>query len=270
MGSVKDMLKSRPKDPGVRNTIVTRVWGQDLRPIYLGRSQEEWINKHREILKSYFNYYYDQVSEQNPDEIPGTLKIHEELLMFIDLLKQNADIPRTQLKEACQTVYEGRTYDGPVRFPTDLRRFLKKCGRRSRDISIHSALAIAVRVVFAINVHVSPEPRADIMVIGQTNLFWTASTCLSQFLVDSFPKSDHDPGSGILQIKPNKFRVRYLENHAGIKVRWTTQLADHLKLNTAKDEKTLKVFELVSLLKVSYDAMSSQDFHALTSTCVRL
>ncbi|GIJ90060.1 hypothetical protein Asppvi_009009 [Aspergillus pseudoviridinutans] len=253
-----------------RESIVSQFWGQYMQSISSDILKERWIAEQEGILKDYFKYYHDQVAIQDPLRSPGTLKTHKELFFFTDLLKQNADIPRTELTAACEMVYGSRPYSGCVMLTEGLRNLLARCSRAGRRINFDSALALAVRVLFAVNIPSTSQPRRNRMVVGQSNLVWAGRYSLREFLDDTFPMSEQTLGSGLVKIKRTKLRARFLENHADIEIEWTKHLPDHLKLETTGNRKILQIFELVSFLQVSYNATCAEDFNLPTSESIRL
>lgn len=66
-------------------------------------------------------------------------------------------------------------------------------------------------------------------------------------------------------IKANKLRLRYLETHADVQIMWTRHLPDHLKLDIGPRNKILRVFELTSLLEMTYEVMSNEQFLLLST-----
>lgn len=56
-----------------------------------------------------------------------------------------------------------------------------------------------------------------------------------------------------ISIDPRNFSAKYLEDHAGVKIEWTTHLPDHFLL----EDKTLYVFELACMLEIAYNTQSS-------------
>lgn len=126
----------------------------------------------------------------------------------------------------------------------ELKDSLKK-----EDSSIEDKLIDAVRVVFALDLATDQITAGG----GQVQSFWDSSQSLNDVIDRKFPsyrlRQDTQVTQNAIAIDPRNFAAKYLEDHAGVKIEWTTHLPDHLLL----EDKTLYVFELACMLETAFN-----------------
>lgn len=185
-----------------------------------------------------------------------------ELVFFVDIIRSNMSLKRSALSQAVRSLrasWEGEdneksTLDERFHYPAassmtdELKDSLKK-----EDASIEDKLIDAVRVVFALDVATDQITAGG----GQVQSFWDRSQSLNDVIKRKFPKyslrQDTQMTQKAIAINPRNFAAKYLEDHAGVKIEWTTHLPDHLLL----EDKTLYVFELACMLEIAYNTRPS-------------
>ncbi|KAL3418121.1 hypothetical protein PVAG01_09836 [Phlyctema vagabunda] len=235
-----------------KERILNRIWGFEL-------PTTSRVAKY----KGFLEHYESQVTEEEHiDTIDAVIHTHGDILYFIDALKRNPQLSRSDLQKSlelsarCSTITSGSSLE-------TLRHLRELDTARAID----SALATAVRIMYA--VHLSTNSGR--ILVGQSATTWEASKSLETILQETFPTHDlaDEPNS---PIKANKLRLRYLETHVDVQVVWTRHLPDHLKLDIGPRQKVLRVFELASLLEMTYEVMSNEPYqldlhHSLLKGC---
>lgn len=173
-------------------------------------------------------------------------KTDEETIFFINIIRSNMSLEREALSRAVETLKEDRGRENAER--TVLDRFHRpdmkdevKKRLKEQGFNIENALIGAVRSLFALDLATTDTAGG-----GPGLKFWDSSTSLADVITRSFPRSQQSETP--LPFDKKKVAARYLKDHAGVKIQWTINLAEHLYL----EEKTLYVFELVGLLEVAY------------------
>lgn len=92
---------------------------------------------------------------------------------------------------------------------------------------------------------------------GDSHADWNDDQSLENFLHATFPFDDYkdEPRTPIKLIK---LRASYLMSHADIQIEWTRNLPDHLALDVGLNTKFLKVFDLASLLDMTYEVQKGK------------
>jgi hypothetical protein len=223
-----------------KEQILNRIWGFRLPTI-------SRVAKYN----AFFEYYESQVAELEAiDTSDSVIRTHGDFLYFMEALKGSPDLSRTDLMKALRLSARCSTIESQS--SVELPPVLEESGSAK---AIDSALAAAVRIMYAI--HLSTNPGR--ILVGQSTVIWEASKSLETILGEIFPTYDlgDEPNT---PIKANKLRLRYLETHADVQIVWTRHLPDHLKLDIGPRNKILRVFELTSLLEMTYEVMSNEQF----------
>ncbi|KAK1995988.1 hypothetical protein LX36DRAFT_581275 [Colletotrichum falcatum] len=120
------------------------------------------------------------------------------------------------------------------------------------------SLAAATRALFGVSIHDKPRFSRGERQIKQSNCLWKDDMNLKDLLDREFPTSqlgDHLSG----RFKERLVSLRNLVRHADVDIVWTKHLPDHLLLSYAETKKTLSVFDLPSLIEISYEACERVD-----------
>lgn len=227
-------------DLETQTSIVKTVWNLEL-----DKSKNT-------TLESYSQYYYAQIGYNEP-----------EVSFFTGLLKSNISSSRSELQNGVESLIASwgnpasqvpsgagsRVSHTPV-VGNDVKAAMTRPG-----FKVDAALAQAVRIVFAVDLAMSTRE-----IMGHSMTVWDNSKSLQTVMTDIFPRfrmpnarnytPDPQPST---QIKRVKLCAKYLKDHASVELVWTKHLPDHLEL----DGKTLRVFEIVSLLELQYEVVDN-------------
>lgn len=185
-----------------------------------------------------------------------------ELVFFVNIIRSNMALKRSALLQAVRSLranWEGENREKPTTDKSfhhpaassvtdELKHSLKK-----DNYSIEDRLVDAVRVVFALDLATDQITAGG----GQIQSFWDSSQSLNDVIKAKFPefrlRQDTQMTQKAIPIDQRNFAAKYLEDHAGVKIEWTTHLPDHLLL----EDKTLYVFELACMLEIAYNTRPS-------------
>lgn len=205
---------------------------------------------------------------------------HFHLLKYIHLILLNSGVPRDMLrskvfgslpdrhatgfsrrqnmttsKDSGKVTNREGAFDQPIPEATtqDHQAISPSTWLEDSDIMFDASIAMATKAIFGISVHDKPYFRDGDAQIKQTNCLWTKEMTLEQLLDREFPKSiPNEQLSG--RFKERLVSLRSLVQHADIKIAWTKHFPDHLLLSYNKYNKTLSLFDLPSLIEVTYEA----------------
>lgn len=222
-----------------RNLLATAIWDSNLDASAEGK------------LSAYFRWL--------GREFHGS--IHE-LVFFVDIVRSNMALKRSALSQAVENLRASWEGEGNENLTTDetfhhpaassvtdeLKQSLEK-----ENFSIEDKLLDAVRVVFALDLATDQITAGG----GQVQTFWDNSQSLNDVIERKLPmyrlRQETQITQKAIAIDPRNFAAKYLEDHAGVKIEWTTHLPDHLLL----EDKTLYVFELACMLEFAYNTRPS-------------
>lgn len=227
-----------------KRKIVQTIWDIDV--------------SNREEFDAFFEHYQDVIADHGFG-FTGLSKILSitDLLRIAEGLKRHSSVPRKGLKVAfsrdpAQSNRVGVSSGGggsygtltaPVEPPNSGARF-------------DAGLATTIKIMFAINLK---DDRQGMFYPGDSHADWNEDQSLENFLQVTFPTNDFrdEPRT---PIKPIKLRASYLEAHADIQIEWTRNLPDHLTLDVGHNTKFLKVFDLSSLLDITYESQKGEQW----------
>lgn len=241
---------SEPLSLAWKREIAHRLWGLDLTS--LSRTAK---------YNSFFEYYQSYVAGAEQASRSRTwLQNHGILFRVILAIKANIHLTRADLRNVLEGIANGEEDSiagrptmgaGQLSYGTLTHLTLQA----SVDVKSSSDLALAtvIGAMFAININLSPGR----ILVGQSNLEWQEDQSFETLIHETFPIFDHsdEPHSPIMS---NKLRARYLESYADVRIEWTRHLADHLKLDLGPRTKILRVFDLVSLLEMTYETLKNE------------
>ncbi|KAJ4392267.1 hypothetical protein N0V93_005892 [Gnomoniopsis smithogilvyi] len=180
----------------------------------------------------------------------------DELVFFVDIIRSNMTMKRSSLIQAVRLFKDSwgdqtksvidKDFQNPA--ASSVTDQLKQ-SLREDDSSIEDQLLDAVRAVFAL------ELARDQNTVGGVldPTFWESHESLSDVISKSFPKQKLRQNSQISQrailIDSKNLAAKYLEDHANVKIQWTSNLVEHLWLQ----DKTLYVFDLACMLERAYN-----------------
>lgn len=225
-------------DSATKETLVQTIWGVDL--------TEDTDNK----LAAYFQYCHEE-----------ELDITDEALFFIGLLKTHPDVSKASVKAMVEEMQQA--WSSSRSLPTALynnswrqqplaleraRQILTLPTFKVEDI----AIARAVRIMLGIDM-----ATRSTEIVGNSMIIWDDTKSMRDVVEQSLPglrqsvptrrSFSSAATSAVTLFDKKKLRARHLRDYAKIEVVWTKHLPDHLEL----DGKTLRIFQLASLLEMS-------------------
>lgn len=199
-------------------------------------------------LDGFFRYY------QKVLKIDRRITGHH-ILFLVDVSRRNPDAARSELTADICNLNAPNAPRDHTHGPTNA--VIESLHRG--DLDVGRALAVAVRVLLAINIVPNANPTEGMVSVGQSLVVWENPKSLVELITDTYPTSELLPaGEPRIPIRPSRLWARYLEAHTDITVEWTTHLPDHLRLNISKNKKILQVFELPSLLEAMHESTATQ------------
>jgi hypothetical protein len=93
---------------------------------------------------------------------------------------------------------------------------------------------------------------------------WKDTETLEGFIARVYPKGPA-ASQDVRNVQIGKLSVGYLAGYAGIELKWTHKLSDHLILLRGDGWKSLYIFQHLAVIRVSLDAMSASDADMLQS-----
>lgn len=266
--AILDVRFARPIPENIRLLIVSSIWG----PTTNTPAEVELLKRRSVILSAYFEFYHKKAVLHTTCKGHSSLNTHRELLFFISLLKANPTCSREVLRETCVSLLDGDSTGAQTiaTIPTTaLPEFVPWAAGRD-PLDIDTALAVAVRTMLALNISPDSGPNEFTIATGQSNVIWNANETLAALVDRNFPKVSNPTPASEVPIKLGNLRARSLQDHFGIKLEWTRHFPDHLKLDIGTKSKSLKVFELASVLEVSCSVTKGKAADLATSESLKL
>ncbi|KAF5613596.1 uncharacterized protein FSUBG_805 [Fusarium subglutinans] len=219
-----------------RQLIARRLWGLDLQS-----------SSRVDQLSAYFDHFRDQAGQLNVSM--------EGLFTTADILKNGPDSTRQLLRNTMTSeLGHGQSTRNTATSHVPHNRAVPiPQNTTSWDVVIEEHIVATIRVMLAVNINLDPRT----VFLATPGLSWGESQTLTSFIKETFPKHAYndEPHTPFMA---SRLRARYLEDHADVQLEWTHHLPDHLMLNIGSQSKTLRVFDLVSLLEMTYEAMKDE------------
>ncbi|KXX78180.1 hypothetical protein MMYC01_205489 [Madurella mycetomatis] len=224
----------------------------DILSIVCGTPPEH-LQSHRCHAKAYIDYYYNEISA-------GVHLEHDDVLFLVKLLREHSGTKRSEIQSALMdwcnisgqpsntavpATLQAFTVTGSE-IPRNLAGLLKEGGDRPGK-----ALAVAVQVMLAL--------KLGVMVEGGVRTLWKETQSLQEIVGELFPLCTPEDDISLIPIKKSKLRARYLHDYAHVKLVWTDDLSEHLKLRTDKVPRQLRIFQYVSLLEAAWRRTQDQE-----------
>lgn len=170
---------------------------------------------------SYFCYYQRWVGKTRANSLTNS---HLQICNLVTLLK-GAKETRSSIEDTLQErLHEDELDDG--------------------DDIIGDSFNLAVRVLLMVPTGGFLATGRSITLSGETKLSWNDGT-IRDFVSKEFPVQT----SMKIPVKLEKiFNAMNLEHIAGVEVRWTSNLADHLRMRD--DDKTVEMFHYAAFLRL--------------------
>ncbi|KIW23858.1 uncharacterized protein PV07_12026 [Cladophialophora immunda] len=170
---------------------------------------------------SYFEFHAKEVRELQFSRFQGAnqtaelaIKTYQDLADVIHVLREN-----------------------PAYTRPDIRAELQKKLSHNGDVAINRAIDICLRWWLMLNLR---EDMFKGLGSGRPSFQWDDSTQLRNYVGELFPRSKWQLGRKESRLAP-EFTVAYMHNVCKLRIRWTSSLEDHLRLQI-RDEKTLWIF----------------------------
>jgi hypothetical protein len=206
-----------------KTAIIQAIWSHTPQDSDLNRRLAHWFQYYGNETSTTFVL---QDSKYNSGKKP--VRSAAELLSFIDLLTQNPQKIRSDLRILWQPVKQSASSG-------------------SSSLDIDSALDLTVRLLFMTTCRSSAV--ANTITTGQ--IFkprWEEAESLEKFLDRTFPQYSPSAPQG-LRIYPEKLTASSLEKYAKVCIQWTDHLPDHLILQNTTYGKYLFVFSHAGFLE---------------------
>ncbi|KAF4443327.1 hypothetical protein FACUT_1384 [Fusarium acutatum] len=198
-------------------------------------------------LCAYFDYFQDQA---------GQLNVYmDDVFTAAEILKNKPNSTRQHLRNTMTSALgHGRGIRNTSR--SHLQRSNGAPGPQDIENQcsvIEETIVATIRVMLAVNINLDPRT----VFLATPGLNWGDSQSLTSFIKETFPEHAYndEPHTPFMA---SRLRARYLEDHADVQLEWTHRLPDHLMLNIGSQTKTLRVFDLVSLLEMTYEVMKDE------------
>jgi hypothetical protein len=211
MAALDDSLLKPPIEAATRAEIVGHLWPtENSTPLQL--DDFDW--------SAYFHYYFEQCKQALRQRGRyAAARTHRDLVEVARYLEQA--MPKDEIKQALRT-----------KLPT------AKSG--SEDKSLEGSVMLGARIFLMMDIGVFQQAYC-----GRPPLVWVDGD-LQTFLREYFAQP---PVLGHENVKFEKvFKARNLEKIAGIRIEWTSNIADHLRM-MQDDDKAVAIFHHASFLR---------------------
>ena len=204
-------LNKAPIDAETRSEIIKNFWP----PSSLSRNRHDALD-----WEPYFRYYARQCHDALKDQGQHVLaRTHQDILTIVEQIQEHT--PRHIIKERLRSQLS-------TRHPANEGEILE------------SSIDLAARLYLMMNIGINKYP-----VSGQSQLIWDAGS-LKDFLDRHFDEPQVLSNSNIKLER--MFTARNIGRLAGIQIKWTSSLADHLRMIN-DDDKLVAIFHHASFLK---------------------
>ncbi|KAF5533208.1 hypothetical protein FPHYL_13650 [Fusarium phyllophilum] len=239
MGSVPNAssaVQTELNPTAKRQRIAEGLWGLHLQS-----------SSRVDQLRAFFDYFQDQAGQLNVSM--------DDVFTAAEILKNKPDSTRQHLRN---TMTSALGHGRRIRNTSRSRIQRSNGAPGPQDITnqgslIEETIVAAIRVMLAVNINLNSRT----VFLATPGLNWGESQSLTSFIKETFPKHAYndEPHTPFMA---SRLRARYLEDHADVQLEWTHHLPDHLMLNIGSQTKTLRVFDLVSLLEMTYEVMKDE------------
>jgi len=180
-----------------------------------------------DALQIYFDYYIEElellwmgISEETWQTKGLAAKTYEDIFYIVKILRDNGHSLRPELRPLLRS-----------RFPL------------SDDLSLDRSINLAIRLWLMIN---TQEPQFGGLRHEATCVQWDDERTLRTFFQNLFPHSRWQITAQSSRLGPH-FTAAFMQRVCGLKIKWTTSLYDHLRLD--RRHKVLKIFPYKSHLQ---------------------
>lgn len=211
INNLNDSLNKSPIDNETKLTVIENLWPLNTAPRHQGIALD---------CDAYFSYYARQCHDALIDQ--GQRVLARTHIDIIDIVRQlENSIPRADIKES-------------------LRLKLVIRNRPNEEEILDNTVDMAARLYTMLNIAIKNP-----VISRQAQLRWQSGD-LKSFLSDYFNEPPQ-LGSDGTQLE-RTFTALNLQRIAGIQIKFTDNLADHLRM-IDKDDKVVAIFHHISFLK---------------------
>jgi len=210
----EDPIQWPPGSPQFRRDIALRLWGFDISQTLLPFTSID--------LEAYVRYQTQQADLFMHDTGQHVLiRTHQHVSDITEILRENLDRSQAQEKVRLKN-YQNKSHD-------------------QDNKALNASLNLAVRLMLMVEIGGVPNGFS-----GNAPLLWEEgklSHVLAKHFAPPLTRSQEHVRLGKV------FTARNIERIAGIKIRWTGNLADHLRLfDSDDDEMVVNIFHHASFL----------------------
>lgn len=188
-------------------------------------------------LQRYFIYYNEELEllrrgiSEDSWQINGlAIKTYEDIFYMVDLLRDNGDSRRPELRQRMSLRFH----------PSD-------------DLGLNRSINLAIRLWLMIN---TQEPEFGGLRHEATFIQWDDESTLLTFLQSLFPHSRWQITAQSSRLGPH-FTAAFMQDVCGLSIEWTTSLHDHLRLDRLR--KALKIFPYKCHLQALIDSHQNSE-----------
>ena len=174
-----------------------------------------------ETLQDYYRYYIEElqllqkgISAQSWQGRNLTAQSYEDVFHIVAVLRNNRNSTRPEIRSLLETALHS-----------------------TNDQSLNWSINLAIRLWLMINLQ---DPQFEGLRYEASCVEWDDQTRLQAFIESLFPKTQWNITAQTSRLG-HHFTVAFMHRVCGLKIKWTTSLHDHLRLDRRR--KTLMVFK---------------------------
>lgn len=221
MAALSDCLTEYPT-PSTQVAIIEGFWKKRVR--------EERLTKYA----SFFSHYHWETRRfrlgvESDKKGQMAAKTHQEILSVVDTLSERRQCQRSDVRDALRSRFPGAT-----------------------TLAIDKSIDQAIRMWLMLNVlsheraiHLTQTPAIQ----------WDEHSNLVGFVENQFAKSQRAQN----QVLDYDFTAVNIIRYSGVKIKWTSSLTDHLRLERKRDQRILRIYPFKQCLLDHLEAAQRED-----------
>ena len=185
-------------------------------------------------LRSFFKHYNEQIQSRSTRYV----QTHAQLMHVMRSLRDNPSVPRKDISSKLAPVLANLDPD--------------------ETIDADAALDLAVRITFIVSCR---RTKKDFISRHIHRPIWNREQSLEAFMTRELPSGTARAWEAAERSRLQNIRTLnayYLQRHANVKIKWTSNLLDHLFLVIKDGQKTLQLFKHMGFLEIGSKALSGQ------------
>ncbi len=189
------------------------------------------------FAESYFHYYRKILQACR---VHKAIKTHHDIMQIVKLLKEPGGTQHSVHLSLREKFTNYDKVDGS-------KSPLLSNDEEEIDEAIQDSINLAVRLLLMVSIGPFLAPEGSITVSGESALAWKEG-CITDLITSGLsPQKIIERHMKLEKI----FNARNLERIAGIEIRWTNNLYDHLRMRD--DDTAVEIFHYASFLRIHYD-----------------